>query len=130
MWRLRLIDSEKYRDLKGREAETDRPGQLSQTPEFPKATDTSRSFGIRRNEKTALHCTEGPGQMKSWKSSEGAEYELWKDNFPDAGNVRFGVQECTDLGINYDSSCFSSLLTPAGHIRLSSLNIGTCLLRY
>ncbi|VDP40029.1 unnamed protein product [Soboliphyme baturini] len=51
---------------------------------------TVRSFGIRRNEKIAVHCTvRGPK----------AEEILEKG---DTGNFGFGIQEHIDLGIKYD----------------------------
>ncbi|TSK31359.1 60S ribosomal protein L11 [Bagarius yarrelli] len=62
-----------------------------QTPVFSKARYTVRSFGIRRNEKIAVHCTV-------------REYELRKNNFSDSGNFGFGIQEHIDLGIKYDPS--------------------------
>ncbi|KAG8143080.1 putative 60S ribosomal protein [Naja naja] len=62
-----------------------------QTPVFSKARYTVRSFGIRRNEKIAVHCTV-------------REYELRKNNFSDTGNFGFGIQEHIDLGIKYDPS--------------------------
>ncbi|CAO2599152.1 60S ribosomal protein L11 [Lemmus lemmus] len=49
---------------------------------------------------TTLHCTVGPVQIESWQSSKVLTMS-YENNFPDARNVRFGVQECANLGINY-----------------------------
>jgi len=75
-----------------------------QTPVFSKARYTVRSFGIRRNEKIAVHCT-----VRGTKAEEildrglkVKEYELRKDNFSDNGNFGFGIQEHIDLGLKYD----------------------------
>merc|ERR1719435_602344 len=67
-----------------------------QTPVFSKARYTVRSFGIRRNEKIAVHCTVSGPKVK--------EYELRRENFSENGNFGFGVQEHIDLGIKYDPS--------------------------
>ena len=65
-----------------------------------------RSFGIRRNEKIAVHCTvRGPKAEEILeKGLKVKEYELRKDNFSDTGNFGFGIQEHIDLGIKYDPS--------------------------
>ena len=67
---------------------------------------TVRSFGIRRNEKIAVHCTvRGPKAEEILeKGLKVREYELRKDNFSDQGNFGFGIQEHIDLGIKYDPS--------------------------
>ncbi|KAL5473017.1 hypothetical protein EMCRGX_G027457 [Ephydatia muelleri] len=77
-----------------------------QTPVFSKARFTVRSFGIRRNEKIAVHCT-----VRGAKADEildrglkVKEYELRKENFSETGNFGFGIQEHIDLGIKYDPS--------------------------
>ncbi|XP_070534255.1 large ribosomal subunit protein uL5 isoform X1 [Ptychodera flava] len=77
-----------------------------QSPVFSKARYTVRSFGIRRNEKIAVHCT-----VRGEKAEEilerglrVREYELRKTNFSDTGNFGFGIQEHIDLGIKYDPS--------------------------
>lgn len=77
-----------------------------QQPVFSKARYTVRSFGIRRNEKIAVHCT-----VRGVKAEEilerglkVREYELRKENFSDTGNFGFGIQEHIDLGIKYDPS--------------------------
>ncbi|KAI8807661.1 ribosomal protein L11 [Cladochytrium replicatum] len=77
-----------------------------QTPVFSKARYTVRQFGIRRNEKIAVHCT-----VRGEKAEEilerglkVKEYELKKVNFSATGNFGFGIQEHIDLGIKYDPS--------------------------
>ena len=77
-----------------------------QTPVFSKAKYTVRSFGIRRNEKIAVHCTvRGPKAEEILeKGLKVKEYELYKENFSDSGNFGFGIQEHIDLGIKYDPS--------------------------
>merc|ERR1712142_235497 len=71
-----------------------------QTPVFSKARYTVRSFGIRRNEKIAVHCTvRGPKAEEILeKGLKVKEYELKN------GNFGFGLQEHIDLGIKYDPS--------------------------
>merc|ERR1711951_320842 len=75
-----------------------------QTPVFSKARYTVRSFGIRRNEKIAVHCTvRGPKAEEILeKGLKVREYELRRDNFSKNGNFGFGIQEHIDLGIKYD----------------------------
>lgn len=65
---------------------------------------TVRSFGIRRNEKIAVHCTvRGPKAEEILeKGLKVREYELRKENFSNRGNFGFGIQEHIDLGIKYD----------------------------
>ncbi|GMT04272.1 hypothetical protein PENTCL1PPCAC_26446, partial [Pristionchus entomophagus] len=79
-----------------------------QTPVFSKARYTVRSFGIRRNEKIAVHCTvRGPKAEEIIdKGLKVKEYELYRENFSNNGHFGFGVQEHIDLGINcrYDPS--------------------------
>ena len=72
----------------------------------PIARFTVRSFGIRRNEKIAVHCTvRGPKAEEILeKGLKVKEYELRKENFSDMGNFGFGIQEHIDLGIKYDPS--------------------------
>merc|ERR1711977_465786 len=62
-----------------------------QTPVTSKARYTVRHFGIRRNEKIAVHVTIRGLKVK--------EYELKKRNFSATGNFGFGIQEHIDLGI-------------------------------
>ncbi|KRX80631.1 60S ribosomal protein L11 [Trichinella nativa] len=75
-----------------------------QTPIFSKARYTVRSFGIRRNEKIAVHCTvRGPKAEEILeKGLKVKEYELRADCFSECGNFGFGIQEHIDLGIKYD----------------------------
>merc|ERR1711893_164586 len=77
-----------------------------QAPVFSKARYTVRTFGIRRNEKIAVHCT-----VRGVKAEEilerglkVKEYELKRENFSQNGNFGFGIQEHIDLGIKYDPS--------------------------
>ena len=65
---------------------------------------TVRSFGIRRNEKIAVHCTVRGAKAEEIleKGLKVREYELRKDNFSNRGNFGFGIQEHIDLGIKYD----------------------------
>ncbi|XP_060698420.1 large ribosomal subunit protein uL5-like [Hemiscyllium ocellatum] len=77
-----------------------------QTPVFSKARYTVRSFGIRRNEKIAVHCTIRGAKAEEIleKGLKVREYELRKSNFCNTGNFGFGIQEHIDLGIKYDPS--------------------------
>merc|ERR1711915_716497 len=77
-----------------------------QKPVFSKARYTVRSFGIRRNEKIAVHCTvRGPKAEEILeKGLRVREYELRRNNFSATGNFGFGIQEHIDLGIKYDPS--------------------------
>lgn len=72
----------------------------------PSARFTVRSFGIRRNEKIAVHCTVRGAKAEEIldKGLKVKEYELRKENFSDTGNFGFGIQEHIDLGIKYDPS--------------------------
>merc|ERR1711874_431929 len=75
-----------------------------QTPVFSKARYTVRSFGIRRNEKIAVHCTVRGTKAEEIleKGLKVKEYELRRENFSHNGNFGFGIQEHIDLGIKYD----------------------------
>ncbi|XP_055331962.1 60S ribosomal protein L11-like [Paramacrobiotus metropolitanus] len=75
-----------------------------QTPVFSKARFTVRSFGIRRNEKIAVHVTvRGPKAEEILdKGLKVREYELREGCFSETGNFGFGIQEHIDLGIKYD----------------------------
>lgn len=75
-----------------------------QQPVFSKARYTVRSFGIRRNEKIAVHCTvRGPKAEEILeKGLKVKEYELPKSCFSEVGSFGFGIQEHIDLGIKYD----------------------------
>ncbi|KAL9957890.1 hypothetical protein ACROYT_G034845 [Oculina patagonica] len=77
-----------------------------QQPVYSKARYTVRSFGIRRNEKIAVHCTVRGAKAEEIleKGLKVREYELSKDNFSRTGNFGFGIQEHIDLGIKYDPS--------------------------
>lgn len=77
-----------------------------QTPVFSKARYTVRSFGIRRNEKIAVHCTVRGAKAEELleRGLKVKEYELKGSNFSATGNFGFGIQEHIDLGIKYDPS--------------------------
>ncbi|EGI69932.1 PREDICTED: 60S ribosomal protein L11-like [Acromyrmex echinatior] len=77
-----------------------------QQPVFSKARYTVRSFGIRRNEKIAVHCTVRGAKAEEIleRGLKVREYELKKENFSCTGNFGFGIQEHIDLGIKYDPS--------------------------
>lgn len=77
-----------------------------QQPVFSKARYTVRSFGIRRNEKIAVHCTVRGAKAEEIleRGLKVREYELRRDNFSHTGNFGFGIQEHIDLGIKYDPS--------------------------
>ena len=67
---------------------------------------TVRSFGIRRNEKIAVHCTVRGEKAEEIleKGLKVKEYELKRSNFSQTGNFGFGITEHIDLGIRYDPS--------------------------
>jgi len=75
-----------------------------QKPVFSKASYTIRSFGIRRNDKIAVHATvRGPkAEDILERGLKVKEFELKKKNFSNSGNFGFGIQEHIDLGIKYD----------------------------
>merc|ERR1711976_1157308 len=75
-----------------------------QQPVTSKARYTVRSFGIKRNEKIAVHCTVRGAKAEEIleRGLKVREYELRKNNFSDTGNFGFGIQEHIDLGIKYD----------------------------
>lgn len=77
-----------------------------QKPVFSKARFTVRSFGIRRNEKIAVHVTVRGDKAREIleKGLKVKEYELKASNFSDGGCFGFGIQEHIDLGIKYDPS--------------------------
>lgn len=77
-----------------------------QAPVYSKARYTVRTFGIRRNEKIAVHCTvRGPKALEILERGlKVKEYELKGANFSNTGNFGFGIQEHIDLGIKYDPS--------------------------
>ena len=65
-----------------------------------------RQFGIRRNEKIAVHVTiRGPKAEEVLECSltgRMKEYELRRRNFSETGNFGFGIQEHIDLAELYD----------------------------
>ncbi|THH17445.1 hypothetical protein EW146_g3366 [Bondarzewia mesenterica] len=75
-----------------------------QTPVTSKARYTVRTFGIRRNEKIAVHVTiRGPKAEEILERGlKVKEYELRRRNFSETGNFGFGIQEHIDLGARYD----------------------------
>lgn len=77
-----------------------------QPPVFSKARYTVRSFGIRRNEKIAVHCTvRGPKALEILERGlKVKEFELKTKNFSASGSFGFGITEHIDLGIKYDPS--------------------------
>lgn len=77
-----------------------------QQPVYSKARYTVRSFGIRRNEKIAVHCTVRGAKAEEIleRGLKVREYELRRNNFSTTGNFGFGIQEHIDLGIKYDPS--------------------------
>jgi len=76
----------------------------SQTPVFSRAKLTVRTFGIRRNEKIAVHCTMRGDKAHELleKGLKVKEFELRTFNFSDTGSFGFGINEHIDLGIKYD----------------------------
>eukprot|EP00088_Acartia_fossae_P019074 TRINITY_DN21078_c0_g1_i1.p1 TRINITY_DN21078_c0_g1~~TRINITY_DN21078_c0_g1_i1.p1 ORF type:complete len:190 (-),score=8.75 TRINITY_DN21078_c0_g1_i1:29-598(-) len=75
-----------------------------QQPVYSKARYTVRSFGIRRNEKIAVHCTVRGAKAEEILENglKVKEYELLQHNFSHEGTFGFGIQEHIDLGIKYD----------------------------
>jgi large subunit ribosomal protein L11e len=75
-----------------------------QQPVYSKARYTLRSFGIRRNEKIAVHVTvRGEKALEILERGlKVKEYELLQRNFSETGNFGFGINEHIDLGIKYD----------------------------
>eukprot|EP00914_Ancora_sagittata_P020373 GHVO01040307.1.p1 GENE.GHVO01040307.1~~GHVO01040307.1.p1 ORF type:complete len:178 (-),score=31.16 GHVO01040307.1:65-598(-) len=75
-----------------------------QKPVYSKASLTIRSFGIRRNEKIAVHVTVRGKKAEEIleKGLKVKEFELKKRNFSDTGNFGFGIDEHIDLGIKYN----------------------------
>lgn len=75
-----------------------------QQPVYSKARYTLRSFGIRRNEKIAVHVTvRGEKALEILERGlKVKEYELLQRNFSETGNFGFGISEHIDLGIKYD----------------------------
>ncbi len=77
-----------------------------QNPVQSRARITIRTFGIRRNEKIATHCTiRGQKAMDLLdKGLKVKEYELRTNQFSNTGSFGFGINEHIDLGIKYDPS--------------------------
>jgi large subunit ribosomal protein L11e len=77
-----------------------------QEPVFSVARLTVRTFGIRRNEKIAVHVTVRGKKAEEIlnKGLAVLEYEMKDRNFSTSGNFGFGVQEHIDLGLKYDPS--------------------------
>eukprot|EP01086_Lenisia_limosa_P006725 TRINITY_DN25790_c0_g1_i1.p1 TRINITY_DN25790_c0_g1~~TRINITY_DN25790_c0_g1_i1.p1 ORF type:complete len:174 (+),score=62.79 TRINITY_DN25790_c0_g1_i1:18-539(+) len=77
-----------------------------QDPVFSKARYTVRTFGIRRNEKVAVHCTVRGDKAYDVleRGLRVKEYELRRRNFSKNGSFGFGITEHIDLGIKYDPS--------------------------
>uniref|UniRef100_A0A0N4Z9W2 60S ribosomal protein L11 n=1 Tax=Parastrongyloides trichosuri TaxID=131310 RepID=A0A0N4Z9W2_PARTI len=77
-----------------------------QIPVLSKARYTIRSFGIRRNEKIAVHATIRGSKAEEIieRGLKVKEYELYRENFSDTGNFGFGIAEHIDLGLKYDPS--------------------------
>merc|ERR1711894_730747 len=93
-----------------------------QKPVEAKARYTVRTFGIRRNEKIAVHVTVRGSKAEELlkRGLKVKEYELRKRNCSQEGNFGFGIDEHIDLGIKYDTSTgifgmdFYVVLTRAG----------------
>ncbi|BHF77610.1 60S ribosomal protein L11 [Sparganum proliferum] len=71
-----------------------------QQPVFSKARLTVRTFGIRRNEKIAVHCTVLLEILE--RGLKVKEYELPKSCFSKMGHFGFGITEHIDLNLKYD----------------------------
>ncbi|KAI0255739.1 ribosomal protein L5 domain-containing protein [Lactifluus subvellereus] len=65
---------------------------------------TVRQFGIRRNEKIAVHVTIcGPKAEEILERGlRVKDYGLCRHNFSETGNFGFRIQEHIDLGVRYD----------------------------
>merc|ERR1712025_435648 len=99
-----------------------------QTPVFSKARYTVRSFGIRRNEKIAVHCTVRGAKAEEIleRGLKVREYELRRENFSLNGNFGFGIQEHIDLGIKYDPAIgfYGVLGRPGMNVRHKKRKMG------
>merc|ERR1712059_90217 len=76
--------------------------QLSgQTPVYSKARYTVRTFGIRRNEKIAVHVTVRGAKAEEIleRGLKVKEYELQKRNFSETGNFGLGIKYDPGIGI-------------------------------
>ena len=77
-----------------------------QAPVMSRARLTVRTFGIRRNEKIAVHATirgEKATELLE-KGLKVKEFELLSYNFSNTGSFGFGISEHIDLGLKYDPS--------------------------
>ena len=76
------------------------------SPPTGKARYTVRTFGIRRNEKIAVHVTVRGAKAEEIleRGLRVKEYELKAANFSSTGNFGFGISEHIDLGLKYDPS--------------------------
>merc|ERR1712228_180710 len=88
-----------------------------QTPVFSKARYTVRSFGIRRNEKIAVHCTVRGAKAEEIleKGLKVKEYELRRVNFSETGNFGFGIAEHIDPSIGIYGMDFYVVLSRPGY---------------
>merc|ERR1712167_427132 len=77
-----------------------------QEPVESKARYTIRSFGIKRNEKIAVHVTVRGDKAEELlrRGLRVKEFELRQKNFSADGNFGFGIDEHIDLGIKYDTN--------------------------
>lgn len=77
-----------------------------QEPVYSVARLTVRTFGIRRNEKIAVHVTVRGKKAEEIldKGLQVLEYELKDRNFSSTGNFGFGIEEHIDLGLKYEPS--------------------------
>ena len=75
-----------------------------QEPVYSEARLTVRTFGIRRNEKIAVHVTvRGDKAMEILtKGLQVKEFSLPDCCFSTSGNFGFGIDEHIDLGLRYD----------------------------
>ena len=75
-----------------------------QKPVYSRARFTIRSFGIKRNEKMAVHVTIRGDKAEEIldRGLKVKDKELKKKNFSATGNFGFGIQEHIDLGMKYD----------------------------
>merc|ERR1711973_150255 len=89
-----------------------------QTPVYSKARYTVRSFGIRRNEKIAVHCTvRGPKAEEILERGlKEREFELRRENFSDNGNFGFGIKYDPNIGI-YGMDFYVVLGRPGMNVR-------------
>ena len=83
---------------------------------------TVRSFGIRRNEKIACHCTvRGPKAEEILERGlKVKEYELRQGNFSATGNFGFGVQEHIDLGIKVSYTSVEFIIRDVAQLHIKN----------